>query len=183
VIGSGILARRYARAMFDLGHETGATEAFLEQIDSVAELAREHRDLARVLFTPLHPREQRRAVLQKLGERLTVRPEVRAFLMILVEENRSALLPQIRDALREMVNHAAGRLTAQVTSARPLSDADQARLRTALSTRLRAQVTLEIKVDPSLIGGVVARVGDLLLDGSVRTQLASLAGSLRKGAQ
>ncbi len=182
MIGSGILARRYAKALFDLGRETGSPAALLEELDGIAQLADESRELARVIFTPLHPREQRRGVVSALAQRLGVSKEIRAFLLILVEENRTALLLPIRDELKVLVDRAAGRLQAQITSARELSADELARLEVALSRRMNAELTLEVKVDPQLIGGVVARVGDLLLDGSVRTQLASLAESLRRGA-
>ena len=182
MIGAGILARRYAKALFDLGRETGSPAVLLEELDGVAEIASESRDFARVVFTPLYPREQRRGVVSALAARLGLSAEIRAFLMILVDENRTALLLPIRDELKVLVDRAAGRLQGQITSARPLSADEVAKLRTALSRRVNAELTLEVKVDPQLIGGVVARVGDLLLDGSVRTQLASLAESLRRGA-
>jgi F-type H+-transporting ATPase subunit delta len=182
LIGSGILARRYAKALFDLGRESGSPAALLEELDVIAQLASESRDFARVILTPLHPREQRRSVVSALAQRLGVSAEIRAFLLILVDENRTALLIPIRDELKVLVDRAAGRLQAQITSARELRADEVAQLKAALSRRVNAELTLEVKVDPQLIGGVVARVGGLLLDGSVRTQLASLAESLRRGA-
>jgi len=182
LIGSGVLARRYAKALFDLGREIGSPSALLEELDGIAGMAGEHADLARVLFTPLYPREQRRSVVTALAQRMGLGTTIRSFLLILVDENRTSLLPAIRDELEALVDRAAGRLQAQITSARPLSQEEIERLRGALSRRVNAELVLDVKVDPQLIGGVVARVGDLLLDGSVRTQLASLAESLRRGA-
>jgi F-type H+-transporting ATPase subunit delta len=182
LIGAGLVARRYAKALFDLGREIGSPAALLEELDAIAQIASEHRDFARVILTPLHPREQRRSVVSALAQRLGLSAEIRAFLMILVDENRTALLLPIRDELKVLVDRAAGRLQAEITSARELRADELAKLKAALSRRVNAELTLEVKVDPQLIGGVVARVGDLLLDGSVRTQLASLAESLRKGA-
>ena len=182
MIGAGIIARRYAKALFDLGRESGSPAALLEQLDALARIASEHRDFKRVILTPLHPREQRRSVVTALAARLELSAEIRAFLLILVDENRTALLLPIRDELKILVDRAAGRLQAQITSARELHAEEIAQLKAALSRRVNAELTLEVKVDPQLIGGVVARVGDLLLDGSVRTQLASLAESLRRGA-
>ena len=182
MIGAGLIARRYAKALFDLGRETASPATLLEELDAIAEIASEHRDFARVILTPLHPREQRRSVVNALAQRLGLSAEIRAFLMILVDENRTALLLPIRDELKVMVDRSAGRLQAEITAARELSADEIAKLKAALSRRVHAELTLEVRVDPQLIGGVVARVGDLLLDGSVRTQLASLEESLRKGA-
>jgi F-type H+-transporting ATPase subunit delta len=178
-MAGGALARRYARALFGLGGEAAAA-AYLEQIGSLTELIEESDELQRVVLTPLHPRAQRRGVIAELAERLGLEPEVRAFAMLLVDENRTQLLPQIRDELRALVERAAGRVEARVTSARPLDAAQVERLRAALSERVSAEVRVELEVDERLVAGLVARVGDLLLDGSVRTQLQSLAGSLRK---
>jgi len=182
LIGRSILARRYAQALFNLSQETRATDRYLEELGSVTDLAGEHRELGRVLFTPLHPREERRNVVRALAKRLALSRELQSFLLILVDENRTLLLPTIRDAYRVLVDRAAGRVEALVRSARPLTSAQQESIREALSQRVAARITLRTEVDPSLIGGVVARVGDLLFDGSVKTQLASLAESLRKGA-
>lgn len=182
MIGGTILARRYAQALVGLGSETGQTERYLRELGEVTSLASQSDDLSRVLFTPLYPREERRGLVRALAERLELARETRAFLLLLVDENRTGLLQSIRDALQELVDRQAGRVEATVRSARPLSETQQARLREALSRRVNAEVSLTTEVDPTLIGGVVARVGDLLFDGSVKTQLASLADSLRKGA-
>ena len=115
-----------------------------------------------------------------LCERLELGDEVRGFGLLLVNANRAAILPDVRDALRELVERAAGRVEAEVTSARPLETEETDQLRAALSDRLGADVTLKLEVDPELLGGAIARVGDLLIDGSVRNQLRALRGALRK---
>jgi F-type H+-transporting ATPase subunit delta len=83
--------------------------------------------------------------------------------------------------MRRLVDVEAGRVEARVASARPLDAAAQAALQSALSRRVGSEVVLALEVDPTLIGGVVARVGDLLFDGSIRTQLENLGANLKKG--
>ena len=179
----GRIARRYARALFSVGREAGEVRRLLEELDVLTEEILESDELRRVLFAPIHPRAERKGVLSSIGERLGLSPELRAFVALLVDENRTTLLPAIRDALRVLVDRMEGRVVAEVTSARPLEAAEVERLTEALSRRVGARVTVSLKVDAGTLGGVVARVGDLLLDGSVRTQLASLAGSLRRGSE
>ena len=87
----------------------------------------------------------------------------------------------VRLCQRHQREQAAGRVHARVQTARELSAEQVERLKSALARRLGADVELEVELNPDLIGGVVVRVGDLLLDGSLRTQLHSLASSLRKG--
>jgi F-type H+-transporting ATPase subunit delta len=181
LIGSAALARRYASALFGLAESNNQAETMLAQITELTDLARENAELERVLFTPLYPRAERRAVLNALARKLELHPHVRGLLLVMIDENRMALLTAVRDGLRVLVDRAAGRVEAQVISARDLDSATVARLKQALSQRVNAEVTLSLAVNPDLIGGVVVRVGDLLLDGSVRTQLASLGENLRQG--
>jgi F-type H+-transporting ATPase subunit delta len=161
----------------------GAVRRLLDELETLTEEILESDELRRVLFAPIHPRAERKGVLSKVGERLDLSPELLAFAALLVDENRTPLLPGIRDALRVLVDRLEGRVMAEVTSSRPLEPAEVERLTDALSRRVGARVTVSLQVDEGTLGGIVARVGDLLLDGSVRTQLASLAGSLRRGSE
>ncbi len=181
MIGGGEIARRYARAVFELGSDPAARARLLASLDALALEITGNPELVNVLLTPIHPRNERKAVLNELGERLGTPTEVRAVADLLVDHNRATLLPAIRDALRALVDEEAGRVEARVSSARPLDAAAQEQLRRAISRRVNADVTLVVEIDPTLIGGIVARVGDLLLDGSIRTQLETLGTNLRKG--
>jgi F-type H+-transporting ATPase subunit delta len=181
VIGGGEIARRYARAVFGLGSDAAARAKLLAELDALAVETAGNAELARVLFTPIHPRSERKNVMNEIGQRLGTSAEVRAVAEILVDHNRATLLPAIRDELRALVDAEAGRIEARVATARPLAAEAQEQLRQAISRRVNADVTLVVEVDPTLIGGIVARVGDLLLDGSIRTQLETLGANLRKG--
>jgi F-type H+-transporting ATPase subunit delta len=182
VIGGGAIAQRYAQALFDLGAEVGEPADLLADLDELVEAATVIPELERVFFTPIHPRAERRSVVAELATRLDHADETRSFAMLLVDENRMSLLPEIRDALRDLVEKAAGRVKAELVSARPLQESEVERVRQALSRRMNALVSVETRVDPSVIGGLVVRVGDLLFDGSLRTQLDSLRGNLKKGS-
>ena len=182
MIGGQGIAQRYAKALFALGEENGGAAALLNEIDELSETALVMPELEKALFTPLYPRAERRGLVAELAEKLELSAETRAFAMLLVDENRMTLLPDIRDGLRELVEQAAGRVKASVTTARPLDAGQLDQLSQALARRTGASVTLDTEVDPELIGGIVVRIGDLLLDGSLRTQLNSLRGSLRKGS-
>jgi F-type H+-transporting ATPase subunit delta len=181
VAAAAAIARRYARALFGLGTDTAAAERLLDELDELTAAATSSPELLRVLFTPIHPRQDRRAVVGELAERLGLSAELRMFALLLVEENRSAILPEIRAALRELVDEARGRVVARVRSARPLDAGELDALRRSLARRTGAEVQIEAEVDARLLGGLVVRVGDLLLDGSVRSQLEDLGASLREG--
>jgi F-type H+-transporting ATPase subunit delta len=182
VIGTAQIAQRYARAVFGLaGGDAGRAARLLEEFDALTDEILASDDLRRCLLTPLFPRAERRGVVTELCNHLQLSAETRATALILVAENRMGLLPGIRDQLRALVDRMAGRVEALVISARPLDAAQQERLRQVLSRRAGASVALRLRHDPKLIGGLVVRLGDVLLDGSVRTQLDKLGASLRRG--
>ncbi len=181
MIGAGEIARRYARAVFGLSEGAKAHADLLEDLRTLTAEIAGNAELTRVLMTPLHPRAERKAVLRELAQKLGASTEVRVTSELLVDENRLSLLPAMCSALRELVDAEAGRVAARVVSARPLDKAAQERIRAALARRVNADIAIEFAVDPDLIGGVVARIGDLLLDGSIRTQLEQLGETLKKG--
>jgi F-type H+-transporting ATPase subunit delta len=182
LIGPSQIAQRYARAVFGLAEGDARRAArLLEEFDELTEEILASDALRRCLLTPLFPRSERHGVVTELCNRLQLSPEIRATALILVGENRMGLLAAVRDQLRELVDRTAGRIEAVVTSARALDAGQQERLREVLARRVGANVALRLQQDPGLIGGLVVRVGDLLLDGSVRTQLENLGASLRKG--
>ncbi len=176
------VARRYARALFGLARSEKGAEALLGEVDALTDAIVGNEDLRRALFTPLHPRPRRQAIVAEVAERLGLSKEVRSFAALLTDENRMRSLPEMRDALRALVDRASGRIEAEVVSARPLGDAEARELAVALSQRVGSKVTLDRRVDASLLGGVVVRVGDLRLDGSLRGQLSALAEELRRGS-
>jgi F-type H+-transporting ATPase subunit delta len=177
----GAAGRRYAKALFQLASETGQVAQLRGEIDSLAALLAESPELAGVLLQPLRPVAERSKVLDAVAERLGAGALLRHFYQVLIEHRRLVDLEAIRAEFARLADEQAGVRRAQVRSARPLSGAQLERLRRALAARLGHEVEIEVEVDPELLGGLVAQVGDLLLDGSVRTQLRQLRASLATG--
>jgi F-type H+-transporting ATPase subunit delta len=174
----GSIARRYARALFGMGVDSGKFEQLGRELGDLASLWGGSAELRQALENPVFAAGEKRAVLEKLLPRVTPTPEVQRFVLLLLERRRIVLLPAIARAYQDMADAHLGRVRAQVTSAEPLAPPVLDRVRRALEQRTGKQVIVEASVDPDLIGGVVARVGDLILDGSVRTQLADLRAKL-----
>lgn len=180
-MASGAAARRYAKALFQLAAESGQVAQVRGEMGALAALLEQSPELAGVLFQPLYPVEQRAAVLAAVTERLQAGALLRRFYQVLIDHRRLLDFEAIRAEFERLADESAGVERAQVRSASPLSEAQQQRLRRALGARLGRDVELEIEVDPALLGGLVARVGDLVFDGSVRTQLRQLRHSLVSG--
>ncbi len=168
---AGSLARRYARALLDIGIAKGTYEQLGKDMDEQAALYSGSRDLQEALTNPVFPMSRRRAVLEAVLERGAVSPITRNFVLLLLDRERIPYLPAIARELRAMVDERAGRVRAVVTSAAPLTAENLASIQAALEKVSGKKVLLEKKEDPALLGGVVAKVGDVVYDGSVRTQL------------
>jgi len=174
----GSVARRYARALFGIGVDAGKFEALGDELGDLATLWNQSDELRDALENPVFKPEQKRAVLQNILPRIAPTPEVQRFVLLLLDRRRIVLLPAIARAYRDLTDAQLGRVRAEVTSAQELNAATLDRVRRSLEQRTGKKVVINSTVDPELIGGVVARVGDLVLDGSVRTQLADLRDRL-----
>jgi len=174
----GSVSRRYARALFSIGVDRGSFEQLGRELDAVADLWTGSAELRQALENPVFKGTEKRAVLQSLLPRVAPTADVQRFVLLLLERRRLPAVPAIARAYREMADLHTGRVRAHVTSAQPLGPADLERVRQSIERRTGKKVILEAAVDPALIGGLVARVGDLVLDGSVRTQLGTLRDRL-----
>jgi F-type H+-transporting ATPase subunit delta len=170
----GSVARRYARALFGIGVDAGKFEALGDELGELATLWNESEELRQALENPVFSPAQKRKVMESILPKVAPTPEVQRFVLLLLDRRRITLLPAIARAYRDMTDAHVGRVRAEVMSAQELSPATLDRVRRSLEQRTGKKVILKSTVDPDLIGGVIARVGDLVLDGSVRTQLADL---------
>jgi F-type H+-transporting ATPase subunit delta len=174
----GSVARRYARALFGIGVDAGKFEALGDELGELATLWNESDELRQTLENPVFQPSEKRKVLESILPRVAPTAEVQRFVLLLLDRRRIVLLPAIARAYRDLTDAHVGRVRAEVVSAQDLAPATLDRIRRSLEQRTGKKVIIHSTVDPELIGGVVARVGDLVLDGSVRTQLADLRARL-----
>lgn len=174
----GSVARRYARALFDLGVAKGNFEALGQDLANLAQLYAESRELRQTLENPVFKASQKRKIVESVLPRVAQNQVVRNFALLLVDRGRINVLPMIARAYQEMTDKQLGQVRATVTSAKPLDALTESEIQRALERRTGKKVLMKSEVDPSLIGGVVARVGDLVLDGSLRTRLASVGNRI-----
>ncbi len=175
-------ARRYARALFGLAMEDRRVRETGEELDGLAELFAQSAPLREALLTPLHPAAERKAVLVSVVERAEMSATMKNFCAYLIDQRRLVDYPGIHEEFQRLADEEAGLMTAEIVAASPLDDRRKDRLRRALSERTGREIQLDIRIDPSLIGGAVAKVGDMVFDGSLRAQLESLRASLTKGS-
>jgi F-type H+-transporting ATPase subunit delta len=175
---TGSLARRYAKALLEIGVQQQTYDALGKELDRAAEMFKSSPELRNALENPVFPLEQRKLVLDDVARRLALSKTVRNFVQLLLDKGRIAALPDIARVHRTLLDEYAGRVRATVTSARPLDPMLETRLKAALEKQSGKTVILEKKEDPSIVGGLVTQLGDMVYDGSVRTQLQQLREEL-----
>jgi F-type H+-transporting ATPase subunit delta len=168
-------ATRYARALFDVALKESSLEQVDQDLASFVDLAQQHPDVQRVLISPAVPVARKRALVETLSSRLALSsPIVRKILLLIADRDRLALLPDLLAVFRQRLREHQHIVEAEVTTAVPLDAEHAALLRQRLSQVTGRDVTMTVKVDAALIGGMVARVGGTVYDGSVATQLQTI---------
>lgn len=173
--------RRYAKALLTLGKDDGNYKAYGEGLQGFALLLEREPELKDALLNPVYGREDRQKLLLRMVELLKMSPMVGNLLKLLFDKHRLGVLAGVSQAYQELVDELEKVSRARVKTAIFLDEGTKERLRQTLEKLTGTTVVMEVEEDPSIIGGVLARVGDLVLDGSVRTQLFSLRESLIKG--
>lgn len=178
---SQIVAKRYAKALLEIGQEDGNLEQYGVELNRMAQLFRESEELETALANPAIALDNRRRLLDIFLDKLELSPMVKNFYRLLLDRGRIACTRDITELYSQLLDEVKGVVRAQVLAAAPLSEQEIQRIKDALQKVAGNEVIIEMKEDPSLIGGVVAKIGDLVLDGSVKSQLESLKESLKRG--
>jgi len=176
------LASRYARALLGAVREPQAREATDAFLSALAEAVDSSDTLRASLFDPAVPRAVRTGSLQNLAASVGMDETVSKFLTLLVERGRLAALSGIAQVFHELREAEAGILPAEVTTAAPLTADLRARIEAALQKASGSKIRLVCRVEPSILGGAVAKVGSFVFDGSLRTQLARLRKQMAQEA-
>ncbi len=175
-------ATRYARALFDVVNtEKGDLEQIERQLARFVDLFAQHPTLATVLLNPAVPVPRKRATVTELTGRLDVTPVLAKLLAMLAERDRLVLLPNLLSAYRDRLLDHQHVVRAELTTATPLTD-DRARdIERRLAEVTGKTVTVTSRVDPAIIGGLVARIGSTVYDGSITRQLDKIRNRLIDG--
>jgi F-type H+-transporting ATPase subunit delta len=174
--GTGVseLASRYASALFDLADEQQALDQTAQDLSLVKALLAESADLRRLIGNPLLARGDQERAMEAVLAAAGVGELVRKFIGLVARSRRLAALPGMMDGFLAELARRRGESTARVTVARPLSDEQWAALAAAIDPSASGKVKLDVWIDPSLIGGMVVKIGSRMVDSSVRTKLNKL---------
>ena len=173
------LAGRYATALFGLARDEQQIDAVSRSLDTLEAAMSESPDFKALISSPLISRAEAGKAMRALGPTLGVDPITANFLGVLADNGRLGELKAVIKAVRKLAAANRGETTAEVTSAFPLNDDQVTRLKSNLKARLGRDVTIDAKVDPQLLGGLVVRLGSQMIDASIRTKLNTLAMAMK----
>jgi F-type H+-transporting ATPase subunit delta len=172
------VANRYARALVDIVMAPGSAlkpEDAVSQLAAIEAVIHESPELRIALLTPAIQNSRKRAVMAKLLERTGASPLIRNFIYVVIDHRRIGVISEIREAFELQLDERLGFVRAEVSSAAPLNEPLSAGLEAELSKLTGKRMRLRFDVDPALLGGVVARIGSTVYDGSIRGELRQLA--------
>lgn len=175
------VARRYASALADVVLKTGETQIVLNELKTWQSMLDDGNNLHEVFGNPAIAHLSKEKVLNSLIEKAKPNRTTANFLRVLLRNNRITELGEINERFVQVLDERSGIVTAEVTSARPLGEAEKTEIRASLEKLTGKKVNLNYKIDEKIIGGVVTRVGSTIYDGSVKTQLENLREELVNG--
>ncbi|EKV32541.1 ATP synthase delta chain [Caenispirillum salinarum AK4] len=168
------LADRYASALFELAEEKGVLDQVADDLRGLKTMVAESADFRRFIDSPVLSRTEQAKGVAALADKAGMQGVTRNFLGLVATNRRLFALPAVIDAFLERLAAKRGEISAEVVSAKPLSDAQTEALAASLKQAVGKDVALETRVDPGLIGGLVVRVGSRMIDNSLRTKLQRL---------
>jgi len=180
LIGSRI-SKRYAKALLSLGQEDGNFIAYGKDLNEFNSFCSANPEFIKVVANQIFSVEERKRVLDAVLARSDFANLMKNFLRLLLDKNRIGGIQEISAYYSKLTDEISNITRADIITAKPLKKEARDKLALALEGLTAKQVKIEVKEDASLIGGLVVRIGDLVLDGSVKAQLKGLKESLKRG--
>jgi len=178
-VNNTVLAKRYAKALFQVGKEENGLDDFSSALSEMAKLYADFPEVVDALTNPLYPQEVREKVMEQLVKAMKVNTLAANFFNLLVQKRRADVLPDIAEVFQSLVDEERNMCQGTVVSAMEISGELNDKIKATLEKITGKQVVIKNEVDASIIGGIVAKVGDLVLDGSIKKQLTGLKESIK----
>lgn len=179
---AGAAAQRYAKAVFSLGVDSGEFERIGQEIGAVVAAIETNDALRAILLSPQHDAAAKTGVVETIAVKKGFTSTTKNFLLLLVDRGRLPLLPEMYRSYQKLSDEKAGRMNATVVTASQLTEPLIKEIASSLEKKTGKKVSLSSEVDPALIGGVVIKIGDIIYDGSIKTQLNKLRDNIMKTA-
>ena len=180
---SSSITRRYAEALISIGVEENKSKEFERELQQVNHIIKENIELGAVLYSSIYPNKSKKLIMKDILKRLQISETIDNFLSLLIDKNRILFLPLIIKRYEDILDSIEGRIRAEIIFAKKMPDKVINRLKDAFQKSSGKEVILEIKEDPSIMGGAITKLGNVIYDGSVKTQLENIKRSIIKGEE
>lgn len=180
MIVSGV-AGRYAAALFDLARQKSSLDAVEGELGSVRAMVADNPDLGRLISSPLYRRDEQTRAIVAIAAKAGLSGLTTRFLGVVAENRRLSGLPDIIAAFGALLADHRGEANAEVTAAQPLNESQLAAIRDKLGRFAGREVNVAMDVDPSLLGGMVVKLGSRMIDSSLKTKIAALRLAMKEG--
>jgi F-type H+-transporting ATPase subunit delta len=177
-VSSSNIAKRYARAFFEIAGSERRYEEFYHELGCFSAVLKENKSLSEFLSNPIFAQPDKKTVVESVLGKMDISPLTVNFLKLLVDKRRIGIISEIEGCYRELMDGALKKVRVTVKTAFPLSGDLSGRLKKGLEGLTGKKVEMTVLEEPSLLGGIVVRVGDTLYDGSIRAQLNNIRNLL-----
>ena len=175
------IVERYSKALMELSQEQKCIDVTYEEIEQIKLMIDKSEDFRKIIESPLLSRDEQKVLVAGILKKASMSTLLTNFFTVVCMNKRSYLIGRICDRFREMYSSDKGILAAELVSAIELSEADLRLVEKQIQESAGSKVNLNTKIDPSILGGYVLRIGSLMLDGSIRSRLEDLKVSMREG--
>ncbi|MFC1867460.1 ATP synthase F1 subunit delta [Thermodesulfobacteriota bacterium] len=175
------LSKRYARALFGLGQEDGSFKQYGQELKEFTSFFKEKADFGQAVSNSVFTVEDRQKVLKAALDQSGFSDLVKNFLNLLLDKNRIGAIEVITEHYARLTDEASNIAHAEITTAKPLKKETLDKVVKSLEGLTSKEIKSDLREDPDLIGGIIVKIGDLVLDGSVRAQLEGLKESFKRG--
>ena len=175
------VSRRYAKALLSLGQEDGNYSEYGENLREFGAFCATNKEFIQVVSNQLFSVEERKKILDVVLGKSNFPDLLKNFLRLLLDKNRIGAIQEISDYYSKLTDDISNITRAEVTTARTLAGDAQERLKKALADFTSKDIKMMVREDEALIGGLVVKIGDMVLDGSVKAQIEGLKESLKRG--
>lgn len=175
------VSKRYAKALLSLGMEDGRFQEYGKELQDFSSFYASHQELNQAISNPAFTLEERKRLLRALLARSVYSETIRNFLSLILDKNRIRSIEEINAFYGQLTDEVSNTVRADVVVPRPLSAEAENKLGKALEQMTAKKVRMAIRQDDRLLGGIVVKIGDLVVDGSVKTQVQGIKESLKRG--
>ena len=174
------VAKRYATALFDLANETDDISSLEKNVETLAQAINESIDLNSLISSPIYSRDQQKNAIGKIATKMGMGGVMINTLSLMAEKRRLFVVPTFLAVLNDLISESKNEITAEVVSAQSLSKGQVEKLGKSLKNNFGKDVKINATVDPTLIGGMVVKVGSRMIDTTIRAKLNSLQNTMKE---